>query len=80
MKKILYRIRAYNDYGRAVTPGGILQITADFIPSGMTALSVTVVRPRNITLTWNELTDTTLNGRDVPDFYLLQYYGETLAW
>jgi hypothetical protein len=77
MKRVLYRIRAYNSYGRANIPGGILQITADVIPSGMTPLSVIEVRPRNITLTWNELSDTNLNGRDVPNFYLLQYFGET---
>jgi hypothetical protein len=35
----------------------------------MTTISATAVNPTNITISWTALTDTTLNGRDVPERY-----------
>ena len=39
-------------------------------------LTATVVNPKNITITWADLTNSS-NGGDVPIFYLLQYYSYT---
>lgn len=40
----------------------------------MSALSVTAVHPLNITISWPDLTDTTLNGGDLPIYYQVEWY------
>lgn len=49
----------------------------------MTALTVNEVNPFNITLTWPALTDTALNGGDLPYYYQVEWYNTeitTPAW
>lgn len=58
-----------------------LEVTSDVVPSGMTTLTADLIQPKNITVSWPELVDTALNGGDLPDFYLLEYFtNETNTW
>jgi hypothetical protein len=44
------------------------------VPTAMTALSFGAVTPKSIVVSWNELLDLNLNGRDTPIFYQLEWY------
>ena len=43
----------------------------------MTQLTASAVEPTNITIQWQELTDTTLNGGDVPIFYSIEWSSDS---
>jgi hypothetical protein len=67
-----YRVRPKNNVGYGTTYSNTLSVLCDNIPSTSPTPEVSIVRPRNITVKWSALTDTTLNGRDEPTFYLLE--------
>jgi hypothetical protein len=48
-------------------------VLSDGIPNGMTAPYAGTVTPTSIEVKWDELTDESMNGGDVPIFYLLEW-------
>jgi hypothetical protein len=49
------------------------------VPTAMTALSYGTVTPKSIVVSWNELLDLNLNGRDTPIFYQLEWYNSEVS-
>lgn len=76
---VAYRIRAKNNKGLG-SPSKALNVTCDRIPSGMTSISITAVNPMDITISWSELTNTTLNGGDLPIFYSVEWSSDNATW
>ena len=66
-------MRPKNGVGFGGFYSNTLSVLCDDVPSTSPALSISLVEPRNITVKWSALTDETLNGRDEPNFYLLEY-------
>jgi hypothetical protein len=79
--KQYYRVRAKNTfgYGPSTSYSQILEVTADNLPQGMTNLAVDSVTPYEIAISWPELSDPVLNGRDLPIFYSVEYKESTSA-
>jgi len=48
-------------------------------PTGMTTPTNGAVNPTSIVINWSELTDTSLNGRDLPTYYQLEWYNAEIA-
>lgn len=70
-----YRVKAKNNVGLGsnTSYSPILSVLCDDYPSGMGPLTAASVDPTNMTITWTELSDETLNGRDLPIFYSIEY-------
>ena len=45
----------------------------------MTALATTTVTPTAITISWTDLTNTALNGGDIPYYYQVEWFNGA-AW
>jgi hypothetical protein len=56
--------------GGSTSYSNVLSVVADAVPTSMTAPTLTIAHPYNITVAWTALT-TTANGGDLPIFYLL---------
>jgi hypothetical protein len=64
-----YRLKSKNEVGWSNVFSNELLVTTCAPPTGMTTVTVKSVHPTNITITWPELTDLTLNGKDIPKYY-----------
>lgn len=64
-----YRLKAKNNVGLGTVPSPVLSVVADSLPTGMTAITNGTINPTDITITWTELSNKTLNGGDLPIFY-----------
>jgi len=73
-----YTLRAKNGVGLGTT-SSILYVTTNKLPTGMTAITAVSINPLNITLLWTDLTDTSLNGGNLPYYYQLEWY-DNYAW
>lgn len=76
---IYYRVKPKNNVGFGTTYGTVTA-TTDRVPSGMGALTTVEVNPQNIAISWNALTDTSLNGGDVPIFYSVEWSPNNSNW
>ena len=64
-----YRLKAKNNVGVGTVPSPVLAVVADSLPIGMTTITNGTINPTDITITWTELSNNTLNGGDLPIFY-----------
>lgn len=64
-----YRLKAKNNVGLGTVPSPVLAVVADTLPTGMTNITNGTINPTDITITWTELSNKTLNGGDLPIFY-----------
>jgi hypothetical protein len=64
-------VRPKNGVGYGIAYSNTLSVLCDDIPNSSPALTLTLTNPRNITISWDPLTDNTKNGRDIPFFYLV---------
>jgi hypothetical protein len=46
----------------------------------MTALEITTVNPKDITISWSPLDNETLNGGDLPIFYSVEWSPDQVNW
>jgi hypothetical protein len=52
-----YRVRPKNGVGYGIAYSNTLSVLCDDYPSGKPTVTILTVKPRNITVGWNELTD-----------------------
>lgn len=64
----------------ATVYSNVLPVTCDTVPISMTAPTLVEVNPSDITIKWDALTDSTANGGDVPDFYLVEWSPDNSNW
>ena len=76
---IYYRLKAANNVGLGA-PSSALLVVGDKVPQGMTALQITTVNPKDITISWSALDNQTLNGGDLPIFYSVEWSPDQVTW
>jgi hypothetical protein len=76
---IYYRLKAANNVGLGA-PSSALLVVGDKVPQGMTALEITTVNPKDITISWSPLDNETLNGGDLPIFYSVEWSPDQVNW
>jgi hypothetical protein len=72
-------VRAKNGVDYSTVYSSNVNCLTDDIPSGMTTIAVVSVDPMVIVINWPELTDTTLNGRDLPIYYEVSWENKEVA-
>jgi hypothetical protein len=75
-----YRVRAQNGVGMANAYSAVLTVTPDHRPQGMNPLILVTTSTGGSYIRWNELTDATLNGGDIPNFYSIEYSPDNSNW
>ena len=69
-----YRVTPKNTVGFGVVDSNVLEVQADTYPQAMHQPSVVTVEPKVITIKWAELVEDSMNGRDLPVYYKVEWY------
>jgi hypothetical protein len=74
-----YRVRAKNGVDYSSVYSTVVTCLTPTTPSGMNTPTKGAVNPKSIVLNWSELTDTSLNGRNTPTYYKLEWYNAEIT-